>query len=451
MISLLSAPFRTRQAGRLAVLALLACAPLLSSGASAAPRNEPKEADRIVAVVNDEVITASDLRQRLDLALAQLKSRGTTLPPREELERQMLERLVMDRVQLQLAKDSGVRVSDADLDQAIGRIAANNKVSVQDFRAMLEKDGVPYPRFREEIRGEITISRLREREVDNRITISDGEVDNFLAGEQQGGPASGEEWQVAHILVRSPEGASPEALQKLQAKAAQAAERAAKGDDFAQLAASYSDAPDALTGGDLGFRTPDRLPAIFAQAAAQLSPGQASGVLRSPAGFHVIKLIAKKGGGVQLPPVEQTRVRHILIRVNEVVSEDEARRKLAAVKERLEKGGATFAEMARLYSQDGSAAKGGDLGWIYPGDTVPEFEKAMNELPPSKISDPVRSPFGWHLIQVQERRVQDVSDERRRAIARQTLRERRVDDAYQDWLRQIRDRAYVEIRLGSGD
>ncbi len=448
MIRMLPAVFRSCSAHRLVLLATFSAAflaPLTSL--QAAPRNEPLEADRIVAVVNDEVITASDLRQRLDLALAQLKSRGTSLPPKEELERQMLERLVMDRVQLQLARDSGVKVSDAELDQAIGRIAANNKVSVVEFRAMLEKDGVSYPKFREEIRSEIIISRLREREVENRITISDGEVDNFIAGEQRGGAASGEELQIAHILVRAPEGASPEALQKLQAKAAQAAERARQGEDFAQLAASYSDAPDALNGGDLGFRTQDRLPTIFAQAAAELNPGQSSGVLRSPAGFHVIKLVAKKGGGMDLPPVQQTRVRHILIRVNEVVSEEEGRRKLAAVKERLEKGGADFAELARLYSQDGSAAKGGDLGWIYPGDTVPEFERAMNALTPGQISEPVRSPFGWHLIQVQERRVQDVSDERRRSIARQALRDRRSDDAYQDWLRQIRDRAYVEIRL----
>lgn len=239
-------PDRLYRGLRLALLAVLSCTVLLPVAGRAAPRREPLEADRIVAVVNDEVITYSDLRQRLELALAQLKNQGTPLPPREELERQMLDRMVMDRVQLQQAKESGIKVSDAELDQAIGRIAANNKMAVGDFRAMLERDGVPYPKFREQIRNEITLSHLREREVENRIVISDGEVDNFLAGEHQNGSTRGEEWQIAHILVRVPEGASPEILQKLQAKAAQAVERARRGDDFAQLAASYSDAPDEI-------------------------------------------------------------------------------------------------------------------------------------------------------------------------------------------------------------
>lgn len=413
--------------------------------APAQARVEPREADRIVAVVNDEVITQRELESRLNSALGQLKRQGTPLPPMDVLQKQMLERMITDRVQLQTAKDMGMRIDDNQLDQTIGRIAAANKLGVAQFREALEKDGVQYPRFREEIRQEILIARLKDREVDNKIAVSEGEIDNYLSGDTQGGAAS-EEVQLQHILVRVPEGASPDALQRLKAKADQVQDRASKGEDFSQLAAAYSDAADGLSGGDLGFRTPDRLPALYADAAARLKAGEISPVLRSPAGFHIIKLANKRGSAAQLPPVEQIHARHILIKVSEVVSEAEARRKLENLKERLDNGG-DFAELARLYSQDGSAAKGGDLGWLYPGDTVPEFEKAMMAMKVGETSGVVQSPFGFHLIQVLERRVQDVSQDRQRAAARQAIRERRSEEAYQDWLRQLRDRAYIEIRL----
>jgi peptidyl-prolyl cis-trans isomerase SurA len=245
--------------------------------------------------------------------------------------------------------------------------------------------------------------------------------------------------------MRAPESASPEQLQKLRARAEQVLARARAGENFAQLAVAFSDAPDGLSGGDLGVRPVDRLPSLYADAAAKLQPGDVSELLRSPAGFHIIKLVGRRGGASQ-PPVTQTRVRHILLRTNEVVSEAEARRKLENLRERLINGG-DFQELARLYSQDGSAAKGGDLGWLNPGDTVPEFEKAMNELKENELSPVVQSPFGMHLIQVLERRQRDMSEERKRLDARQALRERKLDDAYQDWLRQLRDRTYVENRL----
>ena len=250
---------------------------------------------------------------------------------------------------------------------------------------------------------------------------------------------------MAHILLRAPESASPEQIQELRAKTDQVVERLQKGENFAQLAAAYSDAPDALRGGDLGWRSLDRLPTMFAEVAVKLQVGQVSPVLRSSNGFHLIKLLGKRGGGA-LPAVQQTHARHILIKVNEVVSESEARHTLETLQERI-KNGEKFADLARLFSQDGSAAKGGDLGWIYAGDTVPEFERAMNRLAPGELSQPVQSPFGFHLIEVLERRVQDVSSDRQRAAARQVLRERKRDEAYQDWLRQTRDRAYVELRL----
>lgn len=404
---------------------------------------DPIEADRIVAIVGTDVITYVDLRTRLASALKQLQKQGTPLPPQDVLERQMLERLIMDRAQLQYAKDSGMRVDDTQLDQAIGRIAAGNKMSVPQFRAALEKDGVQYASFREEIRNEMIAVRLREREVDSKLIISEGEIDNYLAN--QAATGSGEEYQLAHILLRAPESASPEQLQKLRQRGEQALKRAQAGENFAELTAAFSDAPDALQGGDLGFRPLSRLPSLYSEVAGRLQAGEVSELLRSSAGFHIVKLVAKRGGGA-VASVQQTKARHILIRVNEVVSEAEARRKLEGVRERITNG-VDFAEQARLYSQDGSAAKGGDLGWLNPGDTVPEFEQAMNALKLDEVSPVVQSPFGMHLIQVQERRERDVSAERQRAVARQAIRERKMDEAYQDWLRQLRDRTYVENRL----
>ena len=425
-------------------LSLLLCLAACQANAQTyrGQRTDPVEADRIIAVVNSEVITLNELRQRLDSVVSQLRRQGTPLPPADVLEKQMLERMVVDKVQVQFAKENGIRIEDAQLDMALNRIAANNKMTLAQFRQALEKDGIAFAKFREEIRQEITVSRLREREVDAKLLVSEGEIDNYLAGASAGGSA--EEYQVAHILVRSPESASPEQLQKLKAKAEQILDRLKQGEDFAQVAAAYSDAPDALQGGNLGFRALDRMPAVFAEAVQKMQPNQLSPIIRSPNGFHIVKLVAKKGGA-SIPAVQQTHARHILIKVNEVVSEAEAKRKLQAVKERLDHGG-DFAELARLYSQDGSAPKGGDLDWLYPGDTVPEFERAMDALKVGEVSQPVQSMFGWHLIQVLERRVQDVSQDRQRAIARNALRERKSDEAYQDWLRQLRDRAYVEYR-----
>jgi peptidyl-prolyl cis-trans isomerase SurA len=404
---------------------------------------DPVEADRIVAVVGDDVITQYDLRQRMVTALKQLEKQNINLPPQSVLERQLLERMVMDRVQMQFARETGLKIDDAQLDQAINRVAANNKLTPQQFKAALEKDGVNYPAFREEIRGELTMLRLREREVESKIVISESEIDLYLANQTAIG--SGEEYEVAHILLRAPESASPEALQKLRLRGEEALKRAKDGTSFAELAASYSDAPDALQGGSLGWRPQDRLPQLYAETVARMQPGEVSGLLRSSAGFHILKLVGKRGGSAPVS-VQQTHARHILIRVNEVVSETEARQKMENLRERLANGG-DFAELARLYSQDGSAGKGGDLGWVSAGDTVPEFERAMNALKDNEISPVVKTSFGTHLIQVLERRMRDVSEERKRAVARQALRERKIEENYQDWLRQLRDRAYVEIRI----
>lgn len=411
-------------------------------------RNLPVEVDRIIAVVNDEAITAFELRSRLATVERQLRDQNVQLPPRDVLEKQLLERMIADRVQLQFARETGLRVSDVELDAAMRRIAEANRLSLQDFRTTLERDGIAWAKFREEIRNEILLSRLRDREVESRIVVSDGEIDNYLANPEQEAVAGSAEVQIAHIVIRVPEQASPDQLMRIGARAQAALDQIKRGENFAKVAASYSDAPDGLSGGAMGSRPLDRLPALYAEAVKKLKPGEVTEILRSPAGFHIVMLIDRQGGGAAKPTVSlrQTHARHILIRANELVSDAEARRKLVELKERLDNG-ADFAELARLYSNDLSAAKGGDLGWLYQGDTVPDFEKAMDALKINQVSDPVQSPFGFHLIQVLERRTDDASAERQRLAARQVLRERKSDEAYQDWIRQMRDRAYVEYRL----
>jgi len=407
------------------------------------PRAKVVPLDRIVAVVNDDVITARELRTRQDVVESQLRRQGIPLPTEDVLQRQVLDRMVTDRVQLQQARETGIKIDDQQLDQALQRIAAGNKMELNAFRLAIEKDGITWARFRDDIREAMTIGRLREREVDQRLMVSDPEIDAFIAQEEKGG--ANEEVEVSHILVRVPESANAEVLQKRRTRAEEARARVLAGDDFAQVAAAYSDAPDGLQGGKLGARKIDRLPTLYAEVVGKLKVGEVSELLRSPNGYHLVTVTARKGGAT-LPQVQQSRVRHILIRPSEILSEAEARHRLVSLRERLVNG-ASFAELSRLYSQDGTAAKAGELGWVYPGDTVPEFERAMDALPLNKVSEPVQSPFGWHLIEVLERRMADVSAERKRMIARQALRERRSGDAYQDWIRQLRDRAYVELRL----
>ncbi|MBU0752892.1 MAG: peptidylprolyl isomerase [Gammaproteobacteria bacterium] len=425
----------------IAVLALTATA----AQAQKSPAAQPIEVDRVVAVVNDEAITLHELRSRLATVERQLRGQGTPLPPRDVFQQQLLERMIIDRVQVQFARETGLRIADGEVDAALRRIAESNRMSLADFKAAIEHDGIVWAKFREEIREEMTIARLRDREVDNRIVISEGEIDNYLASaEAQGGDE--QLAHLAHIIVRVPEQATPQQLAKIRARAEQALQQLRAGEDFAKIAAVYSDAPDALTGGSMGARPVDRLPSLYADAVKDLKPGEVSGLLRSPAGFHVVKLLGRQGGALAVPTLRQTHARHILIKVNELVSESEARHKLQGIRERLVNGG-DFAELARLYSNDLSASKGGDLGWLYQGDTVPDFEKAMDALKLNEFSKPVQSPFGFHLIQVLERRTEGATPERRRLVARAALRERKADEAYQDWIRQMRDRAYVEYRL----
>jgi len=400
--------------------------------------------DRIVAVVNSEVITSREVAERVKAVTQQLSQQGTPLPPADVLQKQVLERMIMDRLQIQLAKETALHVDDLQLDRTVARVAESNKLSLTEFRHTLERDGIQFDKFREEIRNEIMLSRLREREVDNRIVVTDNEIDYFLS--QQGASQStASEYNLAHILLRLPDQASPEQVDKQRTRAEQVLLQLREGADFAKLAVSYSDAPDALQGGAMGWRARDRLPELFAHSLDGMKPGEVSGIIRSPAGFHVIKLIDRRGGGAPAL-VEQTNARHILVKTNEIVSETDARRKLNSLRERIVNG-ADFGELAKLNSDDTSSIRGGDLGWIYPGDTVPEFERVMNSLKVGQLSEPFMTPFGWHLMQVLDRRQADASGERKRQEARLILRERKADEAYQEWLRQLRDRAFVEYRL----
>jgi peptidyl-prolyl cis-trans isomerase SurA len=400
--------------------------------------------DSIVAVVNSEVITSREVAERVKTVTQLLGQKGTPLPPSDVLQKQVLERMIMDRLQIQLAKETALRVDDLQLDRTVARVAESNKLSLTEFRHTLERDGIQFDKFREEIRNEIILSRLREREVDNRIVVTDNEIDYFLS-QQGASQAIASEYNLAHILLRLPDQASPEQVDKQRARAEQVLLQLREGADFAKLAVSYSDALDALQGGAMGWRARDRLPELFANSLDAMKPGEVSGIIRSPAGFHVIKLIDRRGGGAPAR-VEQTHARHILVKTSEIVSEADARRKLNNLRERIANG-ADFGELAKLNSDDSSSIKGGDLGWVYPGDTVPEFERVMNSLNVAQLSEPFATSFGWHLMQVLERRQADVSGERKRQEARLTLRERKADEAYQEWLRQLRDRAFVEYRL----
>lgn len=400
--------------------------------------------DRIVAVVDQTVITEQELENRIQTLTAQLTKKGAELPPENILRKQILERLISDALQLQYAAQTGLKVDDNQLDKTIERIAEQNQMSVKQFAEALQADGISMQKFRADIRNEITIARLREREVDSRVNVTESEIDNFLTT-QASSNENRDEYEISHILIRTPEEGSPEDIQKAKAKVDEVIQVLKDGTSFAKVSASYSDAPNALEGGNLGWKQAAQLPALFLDALKNMQPGETSTALRSPNGFHILKLTNKRGGNSPLV-IEQTHARHILIKLSEVVSEKDGKQKMDAIKERLDNG-EKFEVLARQYSEDGTASSGGDLGWVNPGDTVPQFEKAMNELKENQISEPIRSPFGWHIIQVLERRKQDMSKEAARMKARQEIRARKAEESYQDWLRELRDRAYVEYRL----
>jgi peptidyl-prolyl cis-trans isomerase SurA len=400
--------------------------------------------DRIVAIVDQTVVTEQELESRIRTVTSQLQKQGTELPPENILRKQILERLISDTLQLQYAAQSGLKVDDSQLDKTIERIAEQNQLTLTEFADALAKDGVSMRKFRADIRNEITIARLREREVDSRVNVSESEIDNFLTT-QASSNENQDEYEIAHILIRTPEEGATEDVQKAKAKVDEIIKALQAGTNFSKVSASFSDAPNALEGGSLGWKSSTQMPALFLDALKNMQVGSVSEILRSPNGFHILKLINKRGGSSPLV-IEQTHARHILIKLSEVTSENDGKKKIDLIKERLDNG-EKFEVLARQFSEDGSASSGGDLGWVNPGDTVPLFEKAMNDLKDGQISQTVRTPFGWHVIQVLERRKQDMSKEAARLKARQEIRKRKSEEAYQDWIRELRDRAFVELRL----
>lgn len=419
-------------------------APPPAAAAARAPGTREVLLDRVIAVVNDEAITQFELDEQRRTVLVQMREAKMTPPSPDVLERQILERMITERALMQFARETGIRIDDTNVERAIARIAQDNKLSPEQFREALGREGISYAKYREDVRRELLLQRLREREAEARVNVTDAEVDQFLAtaASREGGDA---EYQVAHVLVGVPEQSTPDQVDARRRRAEEALAQIRGGADFAQVAAAMSDAPDALQGGSLGWRTVARLPTVFADVVRGMKPGETAGVLRSPAGFHVVRLVDQRSRNAPVV-VDQARVRHILIRVNETVSESDAKVRIDRVKDRLDTG-AKFEDMARVNSEDPSSARGGELGWVSPGDTVPEFEQAFARLAIGEVSAPVRSPFGWHLIRVEERRTQDVTKERQRDQARFALRQRKSDELFAEFVRQTRDRAYVEQKL----
>jgi peptidyl-prolyl cis-trans isomerase SurA len=403
-------------------------------------------ADFIVAVVNSEPITNNEVRAKLVRAEQQLTQQGAALPPRSELARQVMERLISDKAQLQLARTSGLKVDDNAVENAVLGVARQNQLSLEELRRRLVADGILYSQFRSELRDEIMISRLRQRELESRVIITEQNIDIYLLEQQASMALAAPEINLAQILVAVPENATPQQVAALQSKALQAADRAKAGTDFGVLSSEMSDSPTRANGGQMGLRSAERYPALFVEATKNLPVGGIAGPVRSGAGFHVLKMVEKKQAGMPGLNVTQTRARHILLRVTPALSERAARDKLVEIKKRIVAGQSDFAAQARETSEDASAKEGGDLGWVSPGAFVPEFEQVMNSLALGQISEPLTSRFGVHLIQVVERRDTELSKREQREMARSALREIKQEEAYTLWAQEVRGRAYVEYR-----
>jgi peptidyl-prolyl cis-trans isomerase SurA len=391
-------------------------------------------------------ITNSEVRTKLIRTEQQLRQQGAALPPRNELVPQLLERMISDKAQLQMARASGVRVDDNAVDAAVQGVAGQNQITVDELRRRLKADGIEYNQFRSELRDELLVSRLRQREVESRVTVTEQDIDQFLRDQEGSTAPSSLALNLAEILVAVPENAKPEQVAALQAKAQQVLDRARSGADFAALANEFSASPTRSNGGQMGLRTADRYPPLFVEATQSLRAGGLAGPVRSGAGFHILKVIEKRQAGMPDAVITQTHARHILLRLTPQLNEAAAVEKLAGFKKRILAGQADFAALARESSDDASAKEGGDLGWANPGMFVPEFEKVMNSLAVHQISDPLVSRFGVHLVQVLERRETQLSAREQREIARNLLREKKQNEAYVLWAQEIRGRAYVEYR-----
>lgn len=427
-----------------------AAKPAQSTGFLPPASSSAKVIDSVYVIVNDEVITKREVDNRVNEITARLRAQNAQLPNPEDLRRQVVEAMITERAQLQLGKEYGIRVSDIELDRAIGRIAESQKMSVQEMRNQMEKEGMTFAQFREQIRNEIVMQRLIDHEVDAKIQVSEAEIDTYLAAEKAAA-ADRIEVDISQILVRIPENASPEQIAARKARADEVARQLRTGADFAKMAATYSDSPDALQGGAVGWRDPNRLPPVFAAELVKMKAGQVTPVMRTNVGFHILKVNNVRKPEAQQQEqaaanVQQVHARHILLKITPTQSEEEDRKKLLELKAKIEGKQATFEDLARQNSQDSLASKGGDLGWVEAGDIPDELATAMHALQPGQISDPVKTPFGMHIVQVVERKTEDTSKDKERATARQVLTERKRQEAMEDWARQVRDRAYVEFR-----
>jgi peptidyl-prolyl cis-trans isomerase SurA len=417
---------------------------LLAGLLLALPNQASQALNRIVAVVNDGVVLQSQLDRRTDQIRQQLRERDTRLPPDEVLRKQVLERLVMEEIQLQLAASMSIRIEDELVNANLRQMAEANDLDLPRFRQVLEAEGYSFAEFREEVRKQLTIARLHAQQVENRIQVSEQELENRLTSMEQG--EDGRQFLMSHILVALPEGASPQQIQEAQARAEDILTRLRAGADFRQLAVAESDGQQALEGGSLGWREAGQLPSVFAEVASALGRGEISEPIRTSSGFHIVRMDDLRGGD-ERHIITQTHARHILIRPDELQTAAEVRGRLEQLRRRIV-GGDDFETLARAHSQDAvSAARGGDLGWSNPGDLVPEFEQEMSDLGPGEVSLPFESRFGWHIVQVLERREQDSTEEFRRAQAREQVRQRKIQEESATWLRRLRDESYVEIRL----
>ena len=452
-MKLLSLALGLAVAGQLAVLAAPAAAPGLRSSPSLGTGQPPirfdsgpRAADFIVAVVNSEPITNNEVRARMLRFEQQLAQQGTPMPPRTQLMREVVERLISEKAQLQLARDTGVRADDAVVDQAEQTVARQNGIDVPELRRRLTAEGMNVAQYREELRNQILLQRLRDRELDARARVTEQDIDQYLR-EQQGSAAALGEINLAHILVTVPENATEAQVAQQQAKARQLLQRARAGEDFGKLARENSDAAGAAqNNGVIGLRPADRLPPLFIEAVRNVKAGDIADLVRSAAGFHIVKVVEKRQGNTPGATVTHNHARHILLRPTPQLTEAQARQRLAEYKRRVEAGLADFAVLARENSQDASARNGGDRGWASPGMFVPEFEEVLNALAPGQIADPITSRFGVHLIQLLERRQSTLSQREQREVARNIVKERKLDEAYVQWAQEVRGRAYVEFR-----
>ncbi len=414
------------------------------------PASETQVLNAVVAVVNNDVITTDELADRTHTAALNLRRQKIQLPPMPQLRAQVLEQLILERAMSQRARETGIRVDDAVVNATIEQIAQQNKISVAELRRRLDLDGVPFPQFREEIRSQIIAQRLREREVDDEIKIPESEIDAFLADQAGFNINDTIEYDISHIWVPTNEGMSTEELNNARETAEDVLDRAQDGEDFGKLAATYSKASDALDGGNLGWRTLSQMPTALAAAVREARQNSSKVAMNvSSDGYYIVKVNARRDGvktKLAGGPVTQTHARHILMAVTPVTDEGTVLNRLNDIRNRLVNKKEDFATLARLHSVDGSATRGGDLGWLHPGDTAPAFEEAMNRLQPGEISQPIKTQYGYHIIQVVERRQEAMNDERMRYMARQVLRQRKLAEATVNWQRELRDRAYVEIR-----